>query len=137
MKERTLYPLWATGYVLCLCLGAIPERSALGQWVLTAVGVLFFVPGAALLYLALKKKDRAGLRRLRLISGLSLALTTVLITANLLSVLSGSMAMGDVLYILLLLVSSPMSCCGWWVMSLFLWAFLFLGSFPQLWGKKS
>ena len=136
MKERTLYPLWAAGYLLCVCLGAIPERSALGQLVLDGISLLFFVPGFWLLYLAHQKGDGKCLKGIRLVSLCSLVLTTVLLAANLVSILSDSVVLGDSLYILLLLFSAPLPCCSHWITSLFLWACLLFASIPGIWRKK-
>lgn len=136
MKEKTLYPLWAFLYVLCVFLGAIPERSAAGSAVLTVISVLFFVPGAMLLYLGFRKKERKTVIRVRWISALSLGLTTVVLAANLLSVQSASLLLGDVLHVFLLMVSAPMLCSAHWVLSLFLWACLLVISFPRLWQTK-
>ena len=55
----------------------------------------------------------------------------VLLVANFLSAL-GSVTLGDVLYGMLVIVSSPMVCSGYWVLSLFLWACLLMSSLSQL-----
>jgi hypothetical protein len=64
----------------------------------------------------------------RLISGFSLLLTCVTVLLNFLSI-TGSQALGAVLHVLLLLVSVPMAICGNWLLSLFLWACLFVTTF--------
>ena len=137
MKERTLYPLWVCLYVLCVFLGAIPERSAAGSIVLAVVGVLFFVPGAMLLYLGFRKNQKKTVLTVRWISAVSLGLSLVFLVANLLSVASTSYALGDVLHVILLMVSTPMMCFDHWVVGLFLWACLLMVSFPRLWRGKN
>ena len=137
MREKTLYPLWAFLYVLCIFLGAIPERSAAGNAVLTVISVLFFVPGALLLYLGFHEKRKKTVLTVRWISALSLVLTVIAIVANLLSVRSDSYVLGDVLHVILLVVSSPMLCADYWMLPLFLWACLLMVSIPWLWQTKN
>ena len=61
------------------------------------------------------------------LSALSLGLTLLALILNLLSAL-GSATLGNVLYGILIVVSSPMVCSGFWALSLFLWACLLLTS---------
>ena len=129
MKTRTLYPIWGALYILCACLGAIPERSGIGDAVLTVVSVLFFVPGFLLLAEALRARDMKNLKTLRLISALSLGLTLLALIGNILSVV-GSTLVGDIAHWVLLAVSVPMLCCKYWALSLLLWAVILFGSFP-------
>ena len=103
---------------------------------LDGISLLFFVPGFWLLYLAHKKGNKKCLKGIRLVSLCSLVLTTVLLAANLVSILSDSVVLGDSLYILLLLFSAPLLCCSHWIMSLFLWACLLFASIPGIWRKK-
>lgn len=132
MKEKTLYPLWAFLYVLCMFLGAIPERSGVGKVVLGLIAVLFFVPGGMLLYIGIRDGKKKTVACVRWVSGLSLLLTTGALVANLMSVWSKSLILGDVLYAILTMVSSPMLCLdsNLWIGSLFAWACLLMASFP-------
>lgn len=132
VKEKTLYPLWAFLYVLCVVLGAIPERSAAGEAVLRLVALLFFVPGAMLLYRGIRYGRKKTVAAVRWISLASLVLTTAALVANLLSVRAESLTLGDALYVVLSAVSAPMLCLGdqWWAVSLFAWACLLMASFP-------
>ena len=132
--KKYLYPAWVVLYVICAALGAISERSVAGQWTLTVLSLLYFVPGFWLLTEALMHKDRQQLKYLRLISGIFLGLTIVALVANILSAL-GSVALGNVMYVVLILVSVPMLCCQYWALTLFLWAALFFASFPKMWKK--
>lgn len=128
MKRKILYGLWAFFYILCAALGHIPEPEGAQATAMTVLAVVSFVPGVWLLADALREKCRPGLLRVRLISGLSLSLTLAALIANIAST-SGSETLGNVLYVILIWVSSPMICSGHWVLSLFLWACIFCGTF--------
>ena len=131
MKEKTLYILWGALYILCAGLGFIPEATGFGKTVLTALGILFFVPGAILLYRAIRENDRKKVLRIRFISGCWLLMTLILLVANLLSV-NASEAVGNILYGLLVVLSSPLVCGQYWELILFLWACLMLASVKLL-----
>ncbi len=132
--KKYLYPAWAVLYVICAGLGAIPERSLALRWTLSVISLVFFVPGFWMLTEALMRKDLLQLKALRWISGTFLGLTVLALIANILSI-TGSVALGNVLYVILILVSVPMLCCEYWALTLFLWAGLFLATFPKMWKK--
>ena len=134
MKSSFLYPAWAGLYILCVCFGAISERSTTGQVMLNLTSLVFFVPPAIMLAQAVKAEDKKTLKTLRLISGLSLGLTMLALVGNILSVLAPRL-LGDILYVVLLLVSAPMLCCQYWAFTLLLWAVLFFSTFPKTWKK--
>ena len=121
MKVKITYGLWAFLYILCGGLGFTAPQDGFAGGVMTVLSLLFFVPGILLLYWGFRKT-------VRLISAISLGLTLVLLLANFAS-LGMSETAGNVLYSILILVSSPMVCSGYWVLSLFLWACLLMGSF--------
>lgn len=135
MKNSHWYLIWAGMFLLCAVLGFIPSPEGFLYGLCVAISVLFFLPPAVLLYRAVKEKDRNTFRRIRNLSLISLVGTVVLFIGNILSV-SASEALGDVLYWLLILVSSPMTCARIWVLSLFLWACLLMVSFQQLMKKE-
>lgn len=135
MKSKFLYPVWAMLYILCVCFGAISQRSAAGQVMMTMMSLLFYVPPAIMLIEALQAQDNQTLKVLRLISGLSLGLTLLALVGNILSVLAPQVV-GDILYVVLLLASAPMLCCGYWVLTLLLWAVLFFSTFPKIWKSR-
>ena len=114
MKENITYGLWAFFYILCVVLGFAGKTA-------TVLALLFFVPGVLLLYWGCRKQ-------VRLIAAISLGLTFLALIANFASI-GLSEGMGNFLYGVLVLVSSPMVCSGYWVLSLFLWACLIMGSF--------
>ena len=133
MKKQILYMLWLSLYILCVGLGTLTDRTTAGSVVLTILAIVFFVQGMLLLIHGYKTGDRKLLVRIRIISILSLGLTLVLIVLNILLVQAGS-GVGETLNDILILVSAPMFCCYWQGISLFLWACLFVSSFPKILG---
>ena len=132
MKNKTLYILWAVLFALCAVLGFFREVVTGGQWLMTTLSVLFFAPPGVLLWRARKKKDDHTRLLIRNLSGASLALTLALLVANFLTVLSSEW-LGNFLDALLTVLSAPMVASGYWALSLFLWAFLFIAALK---GKK-
>lgn len=127
MKNKPLLALWGSMFILCAGLGFIPEPGSGAQAVLTGASVLFFIPPALLVY----RGTREQIQLVRNLAVLSLVLTLVLLVLNFLSAM-GSTAMGNILYYTLVIVSSPMICSGYWVLSLFLWACLLMVSLKKL-----
>ena len=132
MKEKYLYLLWGFFYLLCAILGFIPNPAGFGRFLLVLVAILFFIPGFLLLRKGLRKKDGALLRRLRIVCICWLCVTLVMLAVNIGCVLA-SKAVGDAMYILLVVLSSPMICGQYWVLSMFLWACLLICTWM---GKK-
>ena len=130
MKEKILYAIWACLYILCVGLGTVEEAAGFGKALLIAAAVIFFLPGAALLYHGYQTKNKKVLLRVRLVSIASLSLTLIFIIVNVLSV-RASAAAGKALYDILQLVSAPMLCGQYWALSLFLWACLLMASFTK------
>ena len=130
MKQKNLYAIWSVLFVLCCALGFLPQKNI----VLTMVSVLFFLPGVLILVDAYKQNDNKALLRLRYISLGSLVLTLAILAANFASA-QGSLKLGDALHYILGIVSTPMFCSSIWVLPLFLWACLFIASFPKIIGK--
>lgn len=130
MKKIILYCVWAVFYVICACLGFISGHTQTQAAAMTVMAIIFFVPGAVLLVDALRKQDKKLLLLLRWISGLSLGLTLVMLIANFMSVYA-SEAAGNVLYVLLNLVSVPMVCSQHYILSLFLWACILVCTLPK------
>lgn len=134
MKEKILYCIWLALFILCGGLGTITERNAFGSVILTVLSLAFFVPAAFLLYEGLTSGNQKILLRVRLVSLVSLILTLVLIVISTLTVFSDE-AVGQLLNDLLIILSAPMFCCYWHGVSLFLWACVFVSSFPRMWKK--
>lgn len=127
MTKQTLFALWGGLFTLCAALGFISAPDSALQILMTLLSVAFFIPGAWLLHLARKTGDRELALVIRSLSVSSLVLTAVLIILNFLSVYSGDF-LGRVLHYVLVIVSTPMICSGYWVLSLFFWACLMIGA---------
>ena len=125
MKQKIYIALWGGMFIICAILGFIPDPMEPMARFRTACLFGFFLMPALLVLDARKKKNRNLLRVIRNLAASSLVLTAVLLMANFASV-TASEAVGDVLYILLVILSSPMICGGRWVVSLFLWACLLI-----------
>ena len=134
MKQKSLYSVWGVLYILCGALGFLSQRNTVVNIIFTAISVLFFLPGVLILADAYKQKNKKALLRLRLVSLGSLVLTLALLAASFASA-QGSLKLGDVLHYILAVVSVPMLCSSIWVLPLFLWACLFISSFPKVIGK--
>ena len=124
MSNKTLYAVWGVLFIVSAALGFIPEVDGPAAAGMTMLSVAFFVPGFILLYRGEKKP-------VLILSIISLALTALSLVLNVWSV--GMTAdMGDFLYWLLGLVSAPMYCSRFWLLSLFGWACLLMGCFMKL-----
>ena len=131
MKERVLYITWGGMYVVCGVLGFVNGAQGLGKLLLMLTALLFFVPGGMLLYDAVRSRNKKALRRLRILSACSLGLTLALLVANILCV-TASAAVGQALHGFLVLVSVPMFCSQYWLVSLFLWACMLMLTLRKL-----
>lgn len=131
MNVTTLYALWGGMFIVCAGLGFIPDPTGPVRGLLTAVSLAFFVPPALILRRSARTADPVPAKLVRNLSALSLALTLVLLVLNFLSALR-SETLGDLLYWILVIVSSPMVCSGYWALSLFLWACLLMSSLSVL-----
>lgn len=128
MKNKILYCLWAAFYILCVGLGTFEAPQGLLKIALVILALVFFVPGALLLWDGLTRKNRRGVLAIRWISASSLLLTLIFLILFLVTGTNGR-ASAPVFYEILILVSTPMICCQYWFLSLFLWACLFSASF--------
>ena len=114
----------------CAVLGFFRETVTEGTWLMTLLSVLFFAPPGALLWRARKGKDDHTRLLIRNLSGASLGLTLVLLVANFLAAL-GSEWLGTVLNAILTILTTPMVASGYWALSIFLWAFLFISALKR------
>lgn len=135
MKQKDLFALWGVMFVLCGALGFVSQAENLIKALLVLAGLGFFVPGFLLLRRAQRRDDRHTLALIRNLAALSLSLTAVTLVLNFLSV-GHSQVLGDILYHILILVSAPMVCCQYWVVSLFLWACLMITAIKALHNNK-
>lgn len=131
MNKTTFFALWGAMFILCAGLGFIPEPEGALRVLMILLSIGFFLPPAALLYRSVKEKDRHTLTLIRNLSLLSLVLTLITILANFMSLMA-SEALGNVLYVILVIVSAPMVCGQYWVLGLFGWACLLMVSLSQL-----
>ena len=121
-------------YIICVGLGSAETNS---PFLILMMGLLafgFFVPGILLVHQGVTTENKKILRRVRIISIASLLLTLSMMIINIRYTLADQ-EVGLVLNDLLNLVSAPMFCSFWKWTSLFLWACLFISSFPRLWKK--
>ena len=130
MKKWILYCIWGCMYILCVGLGFLQDPPTASKIALVIISLLFFVPGAMLLWAGIRDNDRKEILRIRIISLSSLGLTLIVFIANLMSI-SAPKAVGDALSELLILVSAPMVCSQYWMLSLLLWACLLSASFTR------
>ena len=128
MPKKLLFILWAVLFALCAALGFLPEPEGALQILLS---LLFFLPPLILIWQARQKKDRLTLALLRNLSLLSLGITLIALIANFLAFSAGE-TLGRILYFFLVIVSTPMICSGYWVLSLFLWAFVMFFAISSL-----
>ena len=127
MKDGKLYALWGVLYILCALLGFIQEPNGFVMALLVLLAVGFFVPGGLLLYRGYQEKNAAKLKMIRNLSLGWLGLTLVLLIANFLTVGATELT-GDLMHGFLVFLTAPMFCGQFWIMSLFLWACLFIAS---------
>ena len=123
MNKKALFVLWGVLFLLTAGLGYLPEAKGVLRGVMTALSLLFFLPPALLLL----QKDRETMLLVRNLSALSLGLTMATLILNFVLAVS-SEKLGTVLHYVLVVISAPMICSGYWVMSLFLWACLLMAS---------
>ena len=131
MMRKLLFALWGVLFSLCAGFGFIPEPEGIMAVVFAGFAVLSFLPPCTLLCLAVKTGNRSDILLIRNLSALSLGLTLAALIANFFTAFA-SEAVGQILYHILIIVSSPMICSGHWALSLFLWACLMMVSMRQL-----
>lgn len=123
MKKTILLFIWGWLYLICVALGHATDITTAQQTAMTILSVLFFIPGFLLLADGWKKKEKATCNLIFYISLGSLCLTFLMLILNVLSV-TGSEPLGNVMHELLIWLSAPMLCSGFWMLSLFLWGVL-------------
>ncbi len=130
MKEYIAYGVWLCLYVLCVGLGTVEKVEGIGKVLFVMTALIFFLPGVYLLYLGNREKNRKICLRVRIVAIVSLVLTVAVFSGNVIAVSASSDA-GILLYDLLNLVSAPMFCSQYWILSLFCWACLLSASFMK------
>ena len=121
MDITSFYTVWAGLFILCAGLGFIPEPTGLLKVLLVLLSLGFFaVPGWFLTWLD-KRKNKMHITIVRNLAIASLTLTLVLNLINIAAFMAPE-AVGNLLHVLLIIVSAPMVCGQYWVLSLFGWA---------------
>ena len=128
-KEWILYAAWLCLYILCVGLGTVEHIEGAGKVFFVLTALIFFIPGIWLLVMGIGEKNKKMVLRVRIIAICSLALTVILFCANVAAAASGNLS--SFLHDLLNLVSAPMFCSQYWILSLFGWACLLSGSFVK------
>lgn len=128
MNRKNLFALWGGLYVLCAGVGFIPAPAGAAKVLLMMLAAAFFVPPLMIIY---GKSDRYTLQLIRNLSAWWLVLTTILLILNFMSAMAPE-HLGNLLHAVLVIVSSPMICGQYWVLSLFGWAFLMFASMARL-----
>ena len=128
VKEWILYAAWLCLYILCVGLGTVEEVDGSAKVFFVLTALIFFSPGIILLVLGKKQQNKKMVLRVRLIAICSLVLTVAVFCATVLAVGSSAQT-GSFLHDLLNLVSAPMFCSQYWILSLFGWACLLSASF--------
>lgn len=129
--NKWLYSGWGIMYIVSVALSLIQNPTGAAKIALLIFSVMFFVPGFLLLYNHLRSGNRKGIALIRWLSLASLVLTLIsLVLFFLFAGLNNETAV-NVTYEVLALVSAPMLCSQYWVVSLFLWACLFFASFAK------
>lgn len=127
MDITSFYTVWAGMFILCAGLGFIPEPTGFLKFLLILLSVGFFaVPGWFLTWLD-KRGNKMHIAIVRNLAVASLSLTLVLILISFVSFMAPE-AVGNLLHVLLIIVSAPMVCGQYWVLSLFGWACLMIWS---------
>ncbi|MBR3973903.1 MAG: hypothetical protein IKJ99_08130 [Oscillospiraceae bacterium] len=131
MKKSTLFALWGGLFVICAGFGFIAEPKASMKVFLVLLALAFFVPPMILTHRAKAENDRQTLMLIRNLSFLSLVLTVILLIANFLS-FAASEVLGNILYALLIVITTPMVCGQYWALSMFLWACMMIACSADL-----
>ena len=131
MQKRNLYIAWGVLYIFCTVLSFIPAKEGGFFALCMMLSLAFFVPPILLLYRAIKREDLATVRLIRTLSACSLGATLLLLVLNIMTVGATALA-GNVLYYILIVVSTPMICMQIRGISLFLWACLLIAAMREL-----
>ena len=131
MKYKYLYIAWVGMYLLCAALGFIPKPEGVVYWLLFFIGMMFFLPPAAILWKAIREKNAKQVKAVWWISIGWLSVMLILLVANFLSVGSAA-SVGLALYYLLVVMASPMVCSQIWVAPMFAFGCLLTASWQFL-----
>ena len=128
-KELILYGAWRCLYILCVGLGTVENIEGVGKVFFVLTSLIFFLPGSCLLVMGKQENNKKTVLRVRIIAICSLVLTVVVFCINVMAAAAGMVS--PVFHDLLNVVSAPMFCSQYWVLSLFGWACLLSASFVK------
>lgn len=134
IKQIIACCVWVCLYILCVGLGTVESVQGFGKILFVLTALIFFLPGVYLLYLGHRERSRSCLLVVRIAAICSLVLTVGIFSANVIAV-TASAQVGKNLYDILNVVSAPMFCSQYWILSLFCWSCLLSASFVK-WKKK-
>ena len=129
-KARILYAVWLCLYILCVGLGTVEKITGIGKVFFVLTALIFFIPGALLLVLGKEEKRKKTVLHVRIIAICSLVLTVAAFCGNVLAV-GASPEIGALMHEIMNIVSAPMFCAQYWILSLFGWACLLSASFMK------
>ena len=129
IKELILYGAWLCLYILCVGLGTVENIEGVGKVFFVLTSLIFFLPGSCLLVMGKHENNKKTVLRVRIIAICSLVLTVVVFCINVMAAAAGMVS--PVFHDLLNVVSAPMFCSQYWVLSLFGWACLLSASFVK------
>ena len=135
MNTKRLYGIWLVAFVICACLGFLPAPAGAAGVLCIILAVAFFVPPVWIVYRSWKDQDRKNIRLVRNLAMGSLMATIVILIGNFFT-LAAPEWVGDALYAVLVIVSTPMVCGQIWIISLLLWAALMWSCILLLGRKK-
>ena len=131
VKEIVLYAAWLCLYILCVGLGTVENAEGIGKVLFVLTSLIFFIPGIWLLVLGFQEKNKKMILRVRMAAICSLSLTVIVFCLNIAAVAASSQ-LGSTLHDILNLVSAPMFCSQYWILSLFCWGCLLSASFTKM-----
>ena len=120
---------WGVLYILCAALGFMENPTGALKFALILLSVLCFVPGGMLLGEGYRKECRKTVLAVRWVCVISLVLTVVFLVVFFLCAAFAAETTVNAVFTLLSLVSTPMMCAQYWVLSLFLWGCLLSATF--------
>ena len=123
MVKKTMYVFWGGMLTLCAAFGFLPVSAGAARGAMITLAVLSFIPPTVIVTLSSREGASADLWRIRNLSIASLSLTLAALLANFATLAAPEWA-GNALYAILIIVSSPMICGQYWILSLTLWAAL-------------
>ena len=128
MSYSVLYLLWAVLFGVSAAMGftPTPEKGMQEALYMLMAGVVF-VPGWLILARAMRENNTRHKKIVRNLCVASIGGTTVLLAVNMMSA-TWSEQVGNALHAALVIVSAPMICGQNYMLSLFMWGLLLMGS---------